>query len=66
MNGENEIFRWMMKHNLNWVALFHNHIDAVLKEKVNEIPTLEDLEEKNKTYWKNIFEENFPECASSA
>ena len=61
MIDENDMFGWMMENNLGWAALFHNHIDAVLKEKAKEIPISEDLEERDKIYWKDIYENNFPE-----
>lgn len=61
MIDENDMFAFMMENNLGWAALFHNHIDAVLKAKAKDIPALEDLDEKGKIYWKNIYENNFPE-----
>jgi hypothetical protein len=54
------MFKWMMENNLNWSAIFHNHIDVILKEKVKEIPEIETLSDKDKVYWKNIYENNFP------
>ena len=61
MIDENDMFGWMMENNLGWAALFHNHIDAVLKEKAKEIPISEELDEKDKRYWKDMYENNFPE-----
>lgn len=49
-----------MENNLNWSAIFHNHIDVILKEKVKEIPEIETLSDENRVYWKNIYENNFP------
>ena len=57
---QHEMFKWMMKNNLNWSAIFHNHFDVILKEKVKEIPEIETLSDKDKVYWKNIYENNFP------
>ena len=57
---QHEMFKWMMKNNLYWSAIFHNHIDVILKEKVKEIPEIETLSDKDKVYWKNIYENNFP------
>jgi hypothetical protein len=54
------MFRSMMENNLNWSAIFHNHIDVILKEKVKEFPELENLSEKDRIYWEDIYKNNFP------
>lgn len=57
---QHDMFKFMMANNLDWLAKFHNHVDAILKEKVKEIPDLETLSDKDKIYWKNVYENNFP------
>ncbi len=39
---EAELFRWMLNHNLNHIVLFHNGLQALLREKLNTPESLDD------------------------
>ena len=39
---EADLFRWMLNHNLNHIVLFHNGLQALLREKLNTPDSLDD------------------------
>ncbi|MEW6982450.1 hypothetical protein AAD001_07340 [Colwelliaceae bacterium 6471] len=47
------MFKFMMENNPDLAAIFHNHIDVILKEKVEEINELDTLSDEDKVFWTN-------------
>jgi len=39
---EADLFRWMLNHNLNHIVLFHNGLQALLREKLNAPESLDE------------------------
>lgn len=50
---QHKMFKFMMENNPDLAAIFHNHIDVILKEKVEEINELDTLSDEDKVFWTN-------------
>ncbi len=61
MIDENQMFEMMLRQNISCIALYHNHVDAGLKEYLKEIEEDKELTRADKNYWKREYEINFPE-----
>lgn len=61
MIEENQMFEIMLRQNISCIAMFHNHVDTALKDRLKGIAKHEDLETSDKTFWKLEYEVNYPE-----
>lgn len=61
MVDAHQMFEMMLRQNINCIALYHNHVDATLKDYLKEIDEDKGLSRTDKAYWKIEYKVNFPE-----
>lgn len=61
MIDENQMFEMMLKQNISCIAMFHNHLDTALKDRLAEIDQNTELDKSDKNFWKREYEVNYPE-----
>lgn len=61
MIDENQMFEMMLKQNLRSIAMFHQHVDSALKDRLSELDETDEIGKDNKNFWKREYKVNYPE-----
>jgi hypothetical protein len=60
MNTDDDMFKFMMTNNLNWVVRFHNHVKNSLKQSKKEFSESDEIKQGDKDFWGHVYKDTFP------